>query len=206
MKNARLQSLLSAARSKSLSFTQLFAMTVVAQLVLAQSVVAQSTVDLAIEFDRSKQCRITSDYAHGGDVVVLKSGESTKTQKLPLQVRAKMEYLQRYTGNAKENQAIRFYEIARSNIQVDDGTTISELSDNNHYIVTRIAPASDRRMQLASLGDALRQSELDMLRNPGDPLTLPALFNKKGVEEGAKWSAPADALTDFLAVDRIINS
>lgn len=164
------------------------------------------TLDIELTFKRSQQNQVVCDYLHYGDVTVPKASDKTKTQSLPLKVQAQMDFVQRYTGNASENQAIRFYHKAESSISVDDGKTAAVLEPANRHIVTRIAPDSLRPIQVASLGDALQQSELDLLRNPGDLLTVPALVNRKTVSIGDKWDAPKKALASFLAVNRVIKS
>ena len=178
---------------------------VVMFLTIASTAKAQS-VDIDIAFDKSQQSRVVSDYLHEGDVVIPKASDTTQTQPLPMRVQAHMDFFQRYTGNASENQAIRFYREAKSSINVDGGETAAVLESGNRHIVTRIVPGSTRPIQVASLGDALQQSELDLLRNPGDPLTIPALFNRANVSEGEKWDAPKKALGSFLAVDRVMKN
>lgn len=173
---------------------------------IAGASAAAQTVDINLAFDKFQQCRVVSEYLHQGDVVVPKASDKTQTQSLPMKVQARMDFFQRYTGNDSENQAIRFYREAESSIQVDDGETAAVLQPGNRHIVTRIAPASARRIQIASLGDALQQSELDLLSNPGDPLTIPAFVNRKKVSQGDKWKAPKEALGCFLAVDQVVTS
>ncbi|MDA8563300.1 hypothetical protein N9L06_02490 [Mariniblastus sp.] len=170
------------------------------------STTSARSVDIDLEFDKSTQTRVVSEYLHEGDVVVPKASDKTQTNPLPMRVQAHMDYFQRYTGNASENQAIRFYREAKSSIKVDDGTTAAVLSNGNRHIVTRVVSGSARPIQVASLGDALQQSELDLLRNPGDPLTVPALLNRENVSKGDKWDAPKKALGSFLSVDRILKS
>jgi hypothetical protein len=172
----------------------------------AISTATAQSVDIDLAFDKSKQTRIVSEYLHEGDVVVPKASDSTKTQPLPMRVQAQMDFFQRYTGNGSENQAIRYYREAKSSIKVDDGTTAAALENGNRHIVTRVVSGSARPIQVASLGDALQQSELDLLRNPGDPLTVPALFNRDNVSKGDQWDAPKDALASFLAVDHVLKS
>lgn len=166
---------------------------------------AQS-VDIDLAFDKSQQTRVISEYVHQGDVVIPKASDNTETHPLPMQVQAQMDFFQRYTGNKSENQAIRFYKTAESSINVDGGKTDAVLLPLNRHIVTRVVEGSSRPIQVASLGDALQQSELDLLRNPGDPLTVPALFNRENVSKGDKWDAPKEALGSFLAVDRIVKN
>lgn len=180
-------------------------LTVAVYLLFASSACAQ-TVDVDLTFDKSRQCRVVSEYLHQGDVIVPTDSDTTRTKSLPMTVQARMDFFQRYTGNSSENQAIRFYNEAESSIEVDKGQTSAVLQPGNRHIVTRIAPTSQRTIQVASLGDALQQSELDLLKNPGDPLTVPALFNRKNVSVGDKWSASSEALGSFLAVDRIVKS
>lgn len=179
---------------------------VTVMLLTVVSTAKAQTVDIDLEFDKSQQSRIISEYLHEGDVVIPKASDTTQTQPLPMRVQARMDFFQRYTGNASENQAIRFYREAKSSINVDGGETAAILHDGNRHIVTRIVTGSTRPIQVASLGDALQQSELDLLRNPGDPLTVPALFNRDNVSEGDKWDAPKKALGSFLAVDRVAKS
>lgn len=175
-------------------------------LATASSAATAQSVDIDLVFDKSTQVRIVSDYLHEGDVVVPKASDTTQTNPLPMRVQAHMDFFQRYTGNATENQAIRYYREAKSSIKVDDGTTAAVLSNGNRHIVTRVVSGSARPIQVASLGDALQQSELDLLRNPGDPLTVPALVNRDNVAKGDRWDAPKKALGSFLAVDRVLKS
>ncbi len=185
---------------------KLFVAVALAVSVFVIPATAAQTVDINLAFDKSQQCQVVSEYLHQGDVVVPKANDNNQTQSLPLRVQARMDFFQRYTGNDSENQAIRFYREAESSIRVDNGETAAVLHPSNRHIVTRIAPASSRPIQVASLGDALQQSELDLLRNPGDPLTVPSLVNRKQVSVGDKWKAPDEALGCFLAVDQVVAS
>ena len=78
--------------------------------------------------------------------------------------------------------------------------------DTNRLVVVRVKSESDKRIQMASVAETLAQDELDLLRNPVDPLSVASLVNKKGVEEGKHWSPSDDGLANFLAVDRIIRN
>ena len=58
-------------------------------------------------------------------------------------------------------------------------------------------------MQLASVSEILQQKELELIRNPADPLTFVRLFSNNGVKTGDRWKASSEAVADFLAVDHV---
>ena len=124
-------------------------------------------------------------------------------QRLPLKVVGVIDYDQRFTGNKNDLQAIRNYRKARANIKIDDGSTESKLADENQLVVARIQPKSSNRIQMASISDAFEQRELDLIRNPADPLTFVGFFNKKELKTGDRWTPTSEDVADFFAVDNV---
>ena len=153
--------------------------------------------------DKDSLIAFAGNYEHKGIVTVDNAGQDEDAQRLRLDVNARINFDQRYTGNQEKNQAIRQYRDSRADIVIDKNKTKSFLKDTNQLIVTRINERSSQRLQVASINDVLKQSELDLIRNPADPLTYAGVFDKTEIKIGDTWKAESDALADFLAVDHV---
>lgn len=172
---------------------------------------AQEKFNLEVEFPAAKQCRISSNYEHAGDVLVITdTAESDKKataqiKPLPLSVEAKMTYVQR---TMSETQTVRFFESASAKIKLEKGTTNPRLSENNRLVVARSKAKSkgNQEVEMASVKDTLQQTELDLIQNPADPMTLVELLSKDGVKQGDKWKPSNAALAKFLNVNEIVES
>lgn len=171
-------------------------------LIFATACVGQEPVDLEIKYAHGKQKRFTCDFSHSGRVLI-ENKDQGKTTSLPLSVDAKMTYFQRKTG---DEQSIRYFEEASGKIKVDQGTTSPKLDQSNRLIVARLMSSPGAVVELASLKGILEQPELELIQNPADPMTLPAVFNKTSVKEGDQWQPSNAALAKMLRVYEIEKS
>ena len=167
---------------------------------------AQDTFDIDVNYEKGQQYRVQSQIEHAGTVTVDYAEKDTPPQHLEIDVKARLDYHERFVGSAAKPQAVRFYSQSHADIQLDKASTESELLDCNQLIVARINSESGNCYQIASVEDTLQQRELELLKNPADPLSLAGLLNKKQVKIGAEWEPSRDNLARFLFVDHIIAS
>ena len=173
------------------------------------AVTAQEKFDLEVEFPKTQQVRVSSIYEHAGDVLVISDTtdpkKKPKVNPLKLSVEAKMTYAQR---TMSPTQTIRYFENAAAKIKLDKGTANPRLAENNRLVVARSKEKSkgNQDVEMASVKDTLQQSELDLIQNPGDPMTLAGLLNKDGLKQGDSWKPSNIALAKFLAVNEIDES
>ena len=144
---------------------------------------AAQDVDINVKFDRGQQHRVQMQFEHEGKVIMQKDAEREEEEfrKLPMKTIAKLGYHQRFTGKGGDIQAIRYYGQAKGQYSILKGETGASLTDNNRLVVVRVKPESDKRIQMASVANTLAQHELELLRNPLDPLAVASLVNKKDV-------------------------
>ena len=172
----------------------------------ASFLLAQTPVDLSVKFDRGDFHQVAVQFEHKGVVIVDHAGQDDDAQVLPLDVIAKLKYAQRFTGAKGDLQAIRFFEGSGADIEIDEGETDSKLSETNRLIVARINPNSKQRLQMASISDVLDQRELELIRNPADPLSFTRMFRRADAKVGDKWKVKAEYIADFLAVDHVFEN
>lgn len=168
------------------------------------SVAAAGNIDIKIADNRGLQQKIDARYEHDGIVIVDNAGQSEEAEKLKMKTVADLVFHQRLTGSAKDPQAIRYYDSSYGNFNIHKGKSKASLENKNRLIVARLKSKPGQRIQMASVQDLLNQSELNLIKNPADPLTYAGLLTKKSVTAGDKWEVEKSALADFLAVDRIL--
>ncbi len=169
---------------------------------------AQSqTHDIVVEYVRNDLHQIEARLEYKGIIQVMSDldndGERQAPEQLALEVTADIPYLQRFSGDAENLQAIRKYTGATADFRIDRRTKAVELANDDSLILARIKPDSGQRLQLACITDHLTQSELDLIRNPCDALSFPALLSKPDAPIGEAWSPTNESLADFLAIDRV---
>lgn len=169
---------------------------------------AAEKLDIDVKFIRGQQHRVQMQFEHEGKVVMLKDAERNEKEfrTLPMKTIAKLGYFQRFTGNEKSAQAIRFYDQAAGRYEILKGKAGRSLSDQNRLVVVRVKSKSGKPIQMASVKKTLKQHELELVRNPVDPLSIAAMINHKGVEVGGYWKPSTEGLANFLAVDRVIRN
>ncbi len=176
---------------------------------------AQEKFDLKVELPTNKHYRISSVYEHIGRVLVITDSAESKDTKqnvkkleikpLKLAVEAKMTYVQRTMSKV---QAVRYFENASAKIKLDKGVSNPRLTENNRLVVARskTKEKGNQEVEMASVKDTLQQTELDLIQNPADPMTLASLLNKEGVKQGDSWKPSKITLAKFLNVNEIIES
>ena len=131
---------------------------------------AQEKIDLDVEFPKTKQIRVSSNYEHVGDVLVITDPVDSKKDSKPgvkplrMSVEAKMTYVQRTMNST---QTIRYFQNAGAKIKLDKGSSNPQLKENNRLIVARSKEKSkgNQEVEMASVKDTLEQSELDLIQN-----------------------------------------
>lgn len=175
----------------------------------------QSSIDLDLQFERGEQHRVQMEFRHEGKVIIqqdanVDAGASDEDEgdfrTLPMKTMAKLDFYQRYTGKGDEVQAIRYYDQAKGRYEIHTGKTGADLADGNRLVVVRVKSQKGKGVQMASVMETLSQAELELLRNPVDPLAVGNLINRKSVTKGKKWQPSDDALANFLAVDRVLRN
>ena len=172
------------------------------------AVLTAEEIDIDLRFKRGQQHRVQMQFEHEGDVIMQKDPElgEDEFRTLPMKTVAKLGYFQRFTGKSGDLQAIRYYDQARGRYAILKGKTGTDLNDKNRLVVVRLKSKSDKKIQMASIASTLAQYELELLRNPVDPLSIATLINRKDVSIGDQWKPADDGLANFLSVDRIIRN
>jgi len=165
-------------------------------------------IDIDVQFVRGQQHRVQMQFEHEGKVVMLKDPERDEEEfrTLPMKTIAKLGYHQRFTGNEKSAQAIRYYDQAKGKYEILKGQAGRSLSDDNRLVVVRVKSKTGQRIQMASVKQTLAQHELELVRNPVDPLSIASLINHKEAKIGDYWKPSSEGLANFLAVDRVIRN
>ena len=169
---------------------------------------AAENIDIELKFERGQQHRVQMQFEHEGEIIMQKDSEQNEGEfrTLPMKTIAKLGYFQRFTGKGKDVQAIRFYDQAKGKYEILKGKSGASLKDTNRLVVVRVKSKSDKRIQMASVAETLAQYELELLRNPVDPLAVSEIVNQKDIEVGKSWKPDDDALANFLSVDRVIRN
>ena len=167
---------------------------------------ADETYDLHVTQQKNVHYRIQSQYQHSGSVIVRHAGKDEVDQNLKIDVRARLDYHDRSLSSSKNLQSVRYFNKSIAAIKVDGGSTKSTLADSNQLVVVRVQPEEGNQFQIASIAGMLEQHEMDLLKNPADPLTLSALFESQPVAVDGQWTPDHDSLARFLAIDRVHHS
>ena len=166
--------------------------------------IAGDKVNLEINSKRGFQQKVNARFEHDGKVVVDQAGQKETPDSLAMKTVADLAYYQRSTGSDKDPQAIRYFASSHGNFNIDKGKSSASLGKDNRMIVARLKSVPGQRLQMASVVSMLDQSELELIKNPADPLTYRRLLEKSSVAEGDKWEVDKEALADFLLVDRVL--
>ncbi|MEM9940286.1 MAG: hypothetical protein AAF939_01775 [Planctomycetota bacterium] len=164
---------------------------------------ATEKYDLRADFSTQTQQRISTNFEHKGDVVVIAEDEENPIKFLPYAFSAKSNYYQRMTGTT---QAIRYFDKASGKIRLGGGKTAPSLGESNRYVIARLKKEQGYRVEMASITDMLSPAELEIVDQPADPLTISKLLFKKSVQEGQSWKPDNLALAKFLGVREVKKS
>ena len=169
----------------------------------------KETVDIVHKQLTDRMQEVKSKYNYKGVILVENEEDDEEIRTLPLTVRADFYCDQRVTMKTENSaQAIRMYKSATASIKAGTGKTDSKLELDNQMILSRIqtTPRDLTLFEHASVQEMLSQREYELLKNPGDPLTFHRLFQKTKVNVGDKWATDDEALSGFLALDRVITN
>ena len=183
----------------SVRFLSLFACT-------ALLVAGQTSTPLAaspVQADKSaREYQMQVEYA--GNVTSLASPEVEQPETLPLKVQGQFAFSQERLDN---RSALRNYRRAAAEITLGPSTSTNELSEGNRQLKARLANSQlTRPIQYLSAGGLLKQSELDLLTLPADPLSFPLLFADRKTETGAEWRPSDYAVQTFWAAENLIEN
>lgn len=162
---------------------------------------ADQVFDIEVRVQSGDYSVVESKVVHDGVIVIQDPDDTDGPRQLPLKVEASLNYEQRYTGKNEPLAIRRYLDTTRADLSISDGKRVSELTSKNRYLVTRIKEYGPT--QFVSLEDVLTQREVELITGPADPLSFAALFNRDNVQVGQKWKVDANALSSFLAVDRV---
>lgn len=189
---------------------KLTAKSLILAIAMCSCVAASSAdeIDINLQFKSGQQHRVQMQFEHEGKVIMQQDPEQEDDEyrSLPMKTVAKLGYHQRFTGKAGDLQSIRYYDQAQGRYAILKGKTGADLQDNNRLVVVRVKSKTGKRIQMASVAGTLAQYELELLRNPVDPLAIGTLVNHKDADVGDRWAPTDDGLANFLAVDRIIRN
>lgn len=197
-----------------------FALLMLSGLAFGQD--AKTAIDLQLKFPTAEQCRISANYQYVGDVIVIPAREETaadpqdpkqdskpakpqpnKAQLLPLKVEANFDYFQRMT---KPTQAVRYYQAAKGDIELNKTKRSSELAGDNRLIIARLSDKAGVNIEMASIASTLVQGELELIQNPLDPLTICQVLSRDNVKQGDEWKPDDKDLAKLLGVNEISES
>lgn len=148
----------------------------------------------------AREYQMQVEYA--GNVTPLASPEAESPETIPLKVQAQFAFSQERLDN---RSALRNYRRSSAEITLGSSTTTNELGSGNQQLKARLANSQlTRPIQYLSVGGLLKQSELDLLTVPADPLSFPLLFADRKSETGAEWRPSDYAVQTFLAAENLI--
>ncbi len=164
------------------------------------------TVDLESTLDKSQVYRVETQVEHSGTVIVEYHEKDRENQQYQIDVKAKLDYKERFIGSVAKPQAVRLYDVAKAEMVIDNVPLVRELAPENGLLVARIQNEHGNALQFASVNDILQQRELELIRNPCDSIAIPGLVSKSKIKSGTSWEPDREQLARLLKVDRVIYS
>ena len=139
-----------------------------------------------------------------GDVTQFLEGQP-QPQSSKMQILAAFRYEERPEKYASEPdshlQSLRYYDIARAEIQVGDATNKPSLDANRKQIVCDVR---DNNVSLFSPTGTLKDDQLLLIEDlPANTLLLDRLLPKETVKIGDTWELPDEVLRPLLALDAV---
>ena len=110
----------------------------------------------------------------------------------------------RLTGTGRDAQSlrsIRYYDTAAATIKVNDQSTRMQLNPRRRMVV---AHGKREGPLLYSPSGALNYEQLELLRTPGDSLSIQGLLPASEVEVGQEWHPPSWAIQMLTATDAVL--
>lgn len=147
-------------------------------------------------------CEYQMQVVYSGNVTAPASSEAESSDAIPLKVQAQFAFSEERLDN---RSAFRSYRRASAEIDLGQSNSTNELASGNRQLNVRLAKNQlTRPIQYLSAGGLLKQTELDLLTVPADPLSFPLLFADRKSETGAEWRPSDYAVKTFLAAENLI--
>ena len=134
------------------------------------------------------------------------SAPVTRQAKLHVDARFRFEELQQDLGT--KTRAIRKYDLAQAEIELDEQTEESALAADNSFVLLNqdSEQVEGERNTWASLGGQLSQREWQLLETPASTLLMSRLIAEEELTVGRKWKVDESVLADFLVMDAVSES
>lgn len=165
--------------------------------------VAGNQDNVAIQIKTDNQTANYQIRAEFDGLVVLETDDRQR-KTVPMSVNADFRFAQ---TQADARQAVRSYQHATAHIDLDGQKIQNQLAENRRQVTVRLLSEEHRRpIQYFPAGGIIKQEELDLLTIPGDPLAFAGLLQTTGATIGEPWTASADAVRAFFALETVINN
>ena len=138
-----------------------------------------------------------------GDVIQFLEGMESQSRKMKMQAGFRYEErTEKYGADSPEHlQSVRYYDIARAEIQVGDQTTKPTLDLNRRQIVCDVH--NNKVLLFSSIGP-LKDNQLLLIEDlPANSLLLDQLLPDKPVKIGDTWTLPEGVIAPLLSLDAI---
>jgi hypothetical protein len=163
-------------------------------------------ISLEVGYDKNQLYETEVRIEHSGTVIIETSDKERQVRQYPIDVKGHLKFHERFIGTAAKPQAVRQFSIGQAKMLIDKTDLTTELEKTNRIIVSRIKSDTGNKYQHASVESILQQRELELLRNPCDPLSFGGILNRAKVAVGKAWEPDSDALARLMFVDRVIYS
>jgi len=138
-----------------------------------------------------------------GDVIQFLEGMESQSRKMKMQAGFRYEErTEKYDAKSLEHlQSVRYYDIARAEIQVGDQTAKPALDMNRRQIICDVR---DNKVSLFSSIGPLKDDQMMLIEDlPANSLLLDQLLPDKPVKIGDTWTLPDDILAPMLSLNAI---
>lgn len=139
---------------------------------------------------------------YSGSVTPLANAESEEPTSLPLKVQAQFAFSQ---APLDARTSFRTYRRAAAEIELGSSLQRNELAETNRELNVRLAASQlTRPIQYVAAGGLLKQTELELLTVPADPVSFPLLMADRKSAVGDQWRPSDFAVRTFLAAENLI--
>ena len=138
-----------------------------------------------------------------GDVIQFLEGMDSQSRKMQMQAGFRYEErTEKYDARSLEHlQSVRYYNIARADIQIGDQTAKPSLDMNRRQIICDVR---NHKVSLFSSIGPLKDDQLLLIEDlPANSLLLDLLLPEKPVKVGDKWEISDTVVAPMLSLDAI---
>ncbi len=176
--------------------TFLFVECATAQPVSGKIPIVESETDQRV-FDVRCKLSVT------GKTFVTATGNTSKD--LDLKVDATFRFRERRLSGAGRDylafRSLRYYDDALASINVDGHKTVTQISEPSRFLVAQLLREG---VDLYSPNTHISQSELDLLKMPGDPLAVLPMLPKMDVALNDEWRCDSWTVQSLLRTEAVI--